>query len=142
MQGELHGTIGILGFGVDGRGVAEFLEGIDDVDRVVVFDDAMNNEQLTLLRQGSAGQVMNNNGRLFLGENLDGVDLLFRSPGFPLNHDLVKQAKEKNIPITSSTAQVLEKFEGITVGVTGSNGKTTCVALIEEFLKAEFGEDQ
>lgn len=128
---KLNGVVGILGFGVDGREVSEFLEGIDDVEKVIVFDDRMNNEQL----------IMNNKGRLFVGENLDGIDLLFRSPGFPITHKLVKEAKEKNIPITSSTEFFLQNFSGVTVGITGSNGKTTCTALIEEMLKAEFGEE-
>ena len=70
-----------------------------------------------------------------MGQSLEGVDLLFRSPGFPITHPLIIEAKKKNIPITSSTIEVLRDFSGVTVGVTGSNGKTTCVALIEEFLK-------
>ena len=116
--------IGVLGFGVDGQCVAEWVAQQQGIDRILIFDD------------------LAESGEFECGTTLDGVDLLFRSPGFPLTHSLVKEAKDKKIPITSSTAQVLQHFKGITIGVTGSNGKTTCTALIVEFLKAEFGETQ
>ena len=86
---KLNGTVGILGFGVDGKEVCEFLEGIDEVEKVIIFDDS---EPRTADR-----------GPQQYGQSLDGIDLLFRSPGFPITHSLVKEAKEKNIPITSST---------------------------------------
>ncbi len=128
MQSEVRGSIGILGYGVDGQCVADWLCGLSGIDRVFVFDDGKKCEY--------------RNAKCELGSNLDGVDLVFRSPGFPLDHKLMVEAKEKGIPVTSSTTEVLKGFGGVTVGVTGSNGKTTCVALIEEFLKAEFGDDR
>ncbi|MBT4021434.1 UDP-N-acetylmuramoyl-L-alanine--D-glutamate ligase [Candidatus Peribacteria bacterium] len=124
---KLNGTVGILGFGVDGKEVCEFLEGIDEVEKVIIFDDS---EPRTADR-----------GPQQYGQSLDGIDLLFRSPGFPITHSLVKEAKEKNIPITSSTEFFLQNFPGVTIGITGSNGKTTCTALITEMLKAEFGDE-
>ena len=116
MQSALRGVIGILGFGVDGQCIAEFLGGEPEVKEVRVFDDTR-------------------------GTTLDGVDLLFRSPGFPLTHPLVKEAKKRGIPITSSTTYFLEQYPGKTVGITGSNGKTTCTTLIAEMLRAEFGKE-
>jgi len=128
MQSILRGIVGILGFGVDGRHVAEFLGKQDTVEGIVVFDDSTKCEM--------------RNEKCEYGENLKEVDLLFRSPGFPVTHPLVQEAKEKNIPITSSTAQVLENLSQKVIGVTGSNGKTTCVELITAMLKEEFGEDR
>ena len=128
MQSEIRGSVGILGFGVDGQGIAEWLARQTGVERVVVFDDHASDERLAM------------SDKLMKGKSLDGIDLLFRSPGFPLTHPLVAEAKKKGIPITSSTRQVLGNFQGVSVGITGSNGKSTCTALIEEFLKAEYGE--
>ncbi len=143
MQGPLRGTIGpsmlrqgsaqallrtgILGFGVDGRAVAEFLESQPEVKEVRVFDE----KQSAISDQRS----------VTWGTTLEGVDLLFRSPGFPLTHSLMKEAKKRGIPVTSSTTYFLEHFPGKTVGITGSNGKTTCTALIAEMLRAEFGKE-
>jgi len=116
------GQVGILGFGVDGKCVAEFLRKQPDVTGIKVFDD----ESFDLPTDVEKG------------ETLEGIDLLFRSPGFPLTHPLVKEAKTKGIPITSSTTYFLQHCPSMTIGVTGSCGKTTCVALIAEMLKVEF----
>lgn len=124
MQSDLRGLVGILGFGVDGQCSAEFVRKQPDVTGIKIFDD----ESLDL----PAG--------IEKGETLEGIDLLFRSPGFPLTHPLVKKAKEKKIPITSSTTLFLQNSPAQTIGVTGSCGKTTCVVLIVEMLKEEFGE--
>ena len=126
MQSTLRGVIGILGFGVDGESVAEFLETMPEVKEVRVFD-----EKSDIRHQKAVTK----------GKSLDRVHLLFRSPGFPLTHPLLKEARERGIPVTSSTTYFLQNFSGKTVGVTGSNGKTTCTTLIAEMLRAEFGKE-
>src|SRR3989338_6610444 len=126
MQSTLRGVIGILGFGVDGESVAEFLETMPEVKEVRVFD-----EKADIRHQKAVTK----------GKSLDRVHLLFRSPGFPLTHPLLKEAKEREIPVTSSTTYFLQNFPGKTVGVTGSNGKTTCTTLIAEMLRKEFGKE-
>jgi len=125
----LAGIVGMLGYGVDGRGVVEYVKGQEAVKVVRIFDDNVTRYPLP-------------DGNVERGETLDGVDLLFRSPGFPLTHPLVLGAKKRGIPITSSTSYFLQHFPGTTVGVTGSNGKTTCSTLIAEMLRAEFGEER
>jgi UDP-N-acetylmuramoylalanine--D-glutamate ligase len=137
MQSTLCGIIGILGFGVDGQTVAEFLEAQPEVKEVRVFDERVTNAEIPFDKAQDRLQCENAK----MGTSLDGVDLLFRSPGFPLTHPLVKEAKERGIPITSSTTYFLEHFPGRTIGVTGSNGKTTCSTLIAEMLRAEFGPE-
>ncbi|HLC76163.1 MAG TPA: UDP-N-acetylmuramoyl-L-alanine--D-glutamate ligase [Candidatus Peribacterales bacterium] len=133
-------VVGILGFGVDGQGVAEWLSSQSEVREIVIFDDLVSDQRLaTRPARWPFGRVSD---KLRHGTSLNGVDLLFRSPGFPLTHPLISDAKKRGIPITSSTIEVLGGFPGITVGITGSNGKTTCTALIEEFLKAEFGTER
>src|SRR3989344_7043641 len=132
MQSEIRGSVGILGFGVDGQGIAEWLARQTGVERVVVFDDTLSDKRIRGLEDK----------RIVRGDSMQEIDVLFRSPGFPLTHPLIAEAKKKGIPITSSTRQVLGNFQGVTVGITGSNGKTTCTALIEEFLKAEYGEER
>jgi len=132
MQSSIRGSVGILGFGVDGQGIAAWLTEKPEVNRIVVFDDTFQDEKM----RGVEDE------RIVRGNSLEEIDLLFRSPGFPLAHPLIIEAQKRGIPITSSTIEVLKNFSGITVGITGSNGKTTCTALIEEFLKAEFGEER
>src|SRR3989344_2650727 len=129
MQSTLRGVIGILGFGVDAQCIAEFLETMPEVKEVSVFDERITNAEIRKY------------GNTKIGISLEGIDLLFRSPGFPLTHPLLKEAKKKGIPVTSSTTYFLQNFPGKTVGVTGSNGKTTCTTLIAEMLRKEFGKE-
>jgi len=126
MQSDLRGLVGILGFGVDGKCVTEFVRKQPDVTGIKVFDD----DSLDLPADVQKG------------ETLEGIDLLFRSPGFPLSHPLVSEAEKRDVPLTSSTTYFLQNCRAKTVGVTGSCGKTTCAALITEMLKAEFGEER
>ncbi|MEK7137011.1 MAG: UDP-N-acetylmuramoyl-L-alanine--D-glutamate ligase, partial [Patescibacteria group bacterium] len=128
VQSDLRGIIGILGFGVDGQAVAEFLETQPEVKEVRVFDDE--------------ARCQVSGVRCQKGTSLDGVSLLFRSPGFRLTHPLIAEAKKRGIPITSSTTYFLQHFPDITVGITGSNGKTTCTSLIAEMLRAQFGKER
>ena len=46
MQSDLHGTVGILGFGVDGQCVCEWLSQCSGVEKVVVFDDDVESSKL------------------------------------------------------------------------------------------------
>jgi len=80
------------------------------------------------------------NYKYFIGENaldnLDGFDLIFRSPScLPTKKELLK-AREKGSIITSEVKEVLNLCPCKVIGVTGSDGKTTTTTLINEILKA------
>jgi len=62
------------------------------------------------------------------------VDVVVLSPGVPINHKLCILAKEKGIRIVSEFEFGFEILNPITVAVTGTNGKTTTVSLIEHVL--------
>jgi UDP-N-acetylmuramoylalanine--D-glutamate ligase len=67
---------------------------------------------------------------------LDGVDIVFASPGVPWDSDLLNEARARGIPVSSEIERFLELCRGTVVGVTGTNGKTTTTALIGEVLEA------
>jgi len=67
---------------------------------------------------------------------LDGVDVVFASPGVPWDSDLLNEARSRRIPVSSEIERFLELCPGTVVGVTGTNGKTTTTALIGEVLEA------
>jgi UDP-N-acetylmuramoylalanine--D-glutamate ligase len=69
-------------------------------------------------------------------ETLDGHDLLALSPGVPLNHPLVKLAREGNVEVTGELELAVRYADKPYAAVTGSNGKTTCAALAAHILKA------
>lgn len=66
---------------------------------------------------------------------LSGQDLVIPSPGVPANSEILKAAREQNIPIWSEIELAGRFLRGRLIGITGSNGKTTTTSLIEHILK-------
>jgi UDP-N-acetylmuramoylalanine--D-glutamate ligase len=60
---------------------------------------------------------------------LDGVDIVYASPGVPWDSELLNQARAKGIPVSSEIDLFLKICPGTVVGITGTNGKTTTTAL-------------
>jgi UDP-N-acetylmuramoylalanine--D-glutamate ligase len=57
------------------------------------------------------------------------------SPGFTMEHPLIAEALKRGILVQSEVDLALEKMaNGVLIGVTGSNGKSTCVKQIEHIL--------
>jgi UDP-N-acetylmuramoylalanine--D-glutamate ligase len=70
---------------------------------------------------------------------LDGVDVLVKSPGVPGEALLVTAARERGVPVWSEVElgyRLLAPGGTKFVGVTGTNGKTTTVALLGEMFRA------
>lgn len=67
---------------------------------------------------------------------LDGVDIVYASPGVPWNSALLEQARARGIPTSSEIDLFLKLCPGTVVGITGTNGKTTTTALTGVVLSA------
>lgn len=65
------------------------------------------------------------------------ADLVMKSPGIPDSVDLVVALKERGIPVISEIEFASSYTNGIIVGITGSNGKTTTTMLVNHILKNE-----
>ncbi|MFD2726910.1 UDP-N-acetylmuramoyl-L-alanine--D-glutamate ligase [Hyunsoonleella rubra] len=65
------------------------------------------------------------------------ADLVMKSPGIPDKVPLVKQIREKGIPVVSEIEFASEFTKATIVGITGSNGKTTTATLTHHLLKDE-----
>lgn len=78
--------------------------------------------------------------RLSLGENRieDAVDadIIYISPGVPLNIPCISAARGKGVPQSSLTKLFFELCPAPIVGITGSSGKTTTTSLVGEVFKA------
>jgi UDP-N-acetylmuramoylalanine--D-glutamate ligase len=64
------------------------------------------------------------------------ADLVMKSPGIPDTSPMVKQILEKGIPIISEIEFAAPFTTAKTIGITGSNGKTTTTLLTYHLLKA------
>lgn len=64
-----------------------------------------------------------------------GATEIVKSPGIPDTIDIVKQAKEKSIPVISEIEFAGRYTNATLIGITGSNGKTTTTMLTYHILK-------
>jgi UDP-N-acetylmuramoylalanine--D-glutamate ligase len=63
------------------------------------------------------------------------ADVVMKSPGIPEKAPIVKKLLEKDIPVISEIEFAIQFTEAKTVGITGSNGKTTTTLLTYHVLK-------
>jgi UDP-N-acetylmuramoylalanine--D-glutamate ligase len=61
---------------------------------------------------------------------LDDLDFIIISPGIPNSHPLVVEAKKRNIPIISELDYGANQLNAQKILITGTNGKTTTVDMI------------
>ncbi|MFK7001715.1 UDP-N-acetylmuramoyl-L-alanine--D-glutamate ligase [Flavobacterium oreochromis] len=63
------------------------------------------------------------------------ADVVMKSPGIPDKAPIVKKLIEKKVPVLSEIEFTNQFTKAITVGITGSNGKTTTTMLTYHLLK-------
>jgi len=63
------------------------------------------------------------------------ADVVMKSPGIPDNVPLVKALVEKGVPVISEMEFASKYTDANTIGITGSNGKTTTTMLTYHLLK-------
>ena len=82
--------------------------------------------------------------RLYLGQNPDGIlhkyDLLVLSPGIPTNLAFIEKARELGIPVRGEIELAYDLCPCPIIAVTGTNGKTTTVALTGEIMEGCAGD--
>ena len=125
--------IAVLGMGVSNMPLIDLL--LDNGHKICVCD--MRSEEAL---GETAGQLRERGAQLRLGpdylEGLEDFDYIFRTPGLlPIDPALVK-AKERGAVITSEMEVFFRLCPCRTIGITGSDGKTTTSSIIAELLKA------
>ena len=63
------------------------------------------------------------------------ADVVMKSPGIPEKAPIVKKLIEKEIPVISEIEFAVQFTDATTIGITGSNGKTTTTLLTYHLLK-------
>jgi len=123
----------IIGLAREGTALAKFLaeQGV-----IVTVSDHKRKEEL----QENIAKLKGLPIRFVLGghpgEVLNQTDVLFLSPGVPLEASIVVEAKRRGIPISSETKLFTQLCPAPIIGITGSSGKTTTVSLVGHMLKA------
>lgn len=68
-------------------------------------------------------------------EKILNADVVMKSPGIPDKSPIVKMLRKKGIPIISEIEFAYQFIDVKTIGITGSNGKTTTTMLTHHLLK-------
>ncbi len=76
---------------------------------------------------------------LILGGHPEAIldaDVIFVSPGVPLDIPILREARLRGIPLSSEPRLFFRLCPAPIIGITGSSGKTTTTAMVGEMLKA------
>ena len=65
-------------------------------------------------------------------------DFVVKNPGIPYHNCMVEAAVKKGIPVYTEVEIAYHLLEGLIIGITGSNGKTTTTTLASLMLKESF----
>lgn len=124
----LNGKVAIIGLGVSNLPLLDYLYNLGCKD-VVLFND----KEISVDVSKYGYQVYEGDGYL---DHLVGFDIIFRAPGcLPSQEELVRE-KERGAYITTEVEEVLQLSPAKTIGVTGSDGKTTTTTLIDLVLRS------
>ncbi len=128
----------ILGFGREGWSTYRFLRQHFPDKKLTIADERelgdLDEEQQQALKQDKNLTMQLGPGYL---ENINGFQTIFKTPGIPHTLPEIEQAVENGSQLTSNTQLFMELCSGITIGVTGTKGKSTTAAMIHHVLKQQ-----
>jgi UDP-N-acetylmuramoylalanine--D-glutamate ligase len=121
----------VIGLAREGTALARFLA---EGGATVTVSDIKSQEELAEGIEALAGLPI----RFVLGGHPTEIleaDVVFVSPGVPLEVPILAEARERGIPISSETRLFAQLCPAPIVGITGSSGKTTTTALVGGMLE-------
>ena len=130
MNHKIKEPVAILGFGAEGKAALKFLHS-QDIKDITVCDEKPDKD----IPEGIKIRL----GDLAF-DKLTDFHTIIRSPGVQLDLPCVKEAHELGCNVTSLTKLTLEFASDRVTAITGTNGKTTTVALCEQILNAHYGD--
>ena len=130
--------VGVLGLGRSGRAALRLLarQGADGS----AFDDRIDSATLDALHDEGLGHVNPEPARDGSAALVQELDVLVVSPGVPGNHPMVAASEVAGVVVISELELAWRCIRGDVIAVTGTNGKSTTVTLIHDFLEARSEE--
>lgn len=125
---DKRSKIAILGFGVEGKAVLEYLQN-HKFTEITVCDQ--NVDLKTELPDGVSSRL----GKEVYLQDLTDFDAIFRSPGIKYLEPEIQSAERKGVEVSSVIDFFLDQCPCPIVGVSGTKGKGTSSTLIYEMLK-------
>ena len=121
----------ILGASKSGFAVAKY---IYDAGGTCSVLEELNSEKAQMAKSKLIEMGVDCVSRERVEENLDFYDIVVLSPGVPINHEIAVRAKQLGKRIIGELEFGYLQFLPPVIAVTGTNGKTTTVSLINEIL--------
>ncbi|MCL2860075.1 MAG: UDP-N-acetylmuramoyl-L-alanine--D-glutamate ligase [Oscillospiraceae bacterium] len=125
--------VAIIGLGVSNLPLIDYLKKLNA--KIVVFDNKKENK----LEKEVLDIIAQNDIEFYYGENylenLRGFDFIFRSPSCRIDVPEIRSEIERGAVVTTEIEILLKLCPGKTIGITGSDGKTTTTSLIYEIVK-------
>ena len=128
----------VLGFGVTGKAVVNFLTH-QKINHTVIDSKSVESFDQTLIEKYQSSGLTEFIFGVNDFDNLADYDLVMTSPGVSYIHNpILQKAVSAKIEIKNDVTLFLEEWRNIgkTIGVTGSNGKSTIVTLIHQMIAA------
>ena len=126
-------NVAIIGLGISNVSLIEYLHNLGS--NITVFD----NKPIDKLDKTILDKIYEYKLNFSFGENylakLKGFNVIFRSPSCMPDIPEIKNEVDNGALLTSELELFLKLCPAKTIGVTGSDGKTTTTSLIYEFLK-------
>ena len=120
-----NANVAIMGAGTSGCSAAELAS--NNSSSVVIYDDDKKNDV-----DDKKIKIVHINSHT----SIENIDIVIKSPGIPQNNNFIVRCRRNDIPIISEI-EFASWFSNIKIiGITGSNGKSTCVKLLKYILDA------
>lgn len=124
--------IAILGFGVEGKSTYNFIRRyLENTEVTVLCSEEDETEKNDILKKDEFVKFVIGKGYL---DNLDKYDIILKAPGVSFKNINISKFENK---ITSQLELFLEYKKCLTIGITGTKGKSTTSTLIYDVLKEQ-----
>lgn len=124
----------IVGFGLSGVAAAKFFARQGAV--VTVTDMKQRTELMDSLKEVGDLKIEYDLGK-HTPKYFHEAELIVLSPGVPMNIKPLEEARGMGVPVTTEVEVAAQQLKEPLIGITGTNGKTTCTTLVGEMFKAD-----
>ncbi len=120
----------IIGLGKTGVSLAKYLS--KSARTIFIIESSLNNKHLKELKDLGIQYILNPE---ISEKNLKLISRIYPSPGVNMEHEVFKHAETLNIPIQTDMDIYLKNSHSYNILVTGTNGKTTTVSMLDHLLQ-------
>lgn len=130
----------VLGFAKSGYYVARLLNKLGANVTINDVQDLKHNEEALYLEKKGIKIISGGHPSDLL--TAQSFDIIVKNPGIPYSNKILKQASAMQIPIITEVEVAGAVIEGHLIGVSGTNGKTTTTAIVQQMLDTDRNEGQ